>query len=129
MSLSALERWYASQCDGEWEHGYGVRIDTLDNPGWRVHIGLHGTKKQDASLARVALTRSQDDWILIGSRNRNFKLHVDPRTCQRRLISSSAGSTQSDKSSSTRLRNRDQSNGSFQSEIDFFSASPRLRGK
>ncbi len=79
MSLSVLERWYASQCDGEWEHGYGVRIDTLDNPGWRVHIGLHGTKKQDASLARVALTRSQDDWILYWVEKQEFQVACGPK--------------------------------------------------
>ncbi|WP_327048834.1 immunity 53 family protein [Microbispora sp. NBC_01189] len=22
-----LQRWYAAQCDGEWEHAYGVKID------------------------------------------------------------------------------------------------------
>ena len=54
MSLSALEKWYSGQCKGEWEHGYGVRIDTLDNPGWRVHIALHGTKRQDGALAKAA---------------------------------------------------------------------------
>lgn len=25
-----LQSWYLSNCDGEWEHGYGVAIDTLD---------------------------------------------------------------------------------------------------
>jgi hypothetical protein len=30
---SLLEAWYASRCDGEWEHGYGISIETLDNPG------------------------------------------------------------------------------------------------
>jgi hypothetical protein len=28
MSVSALERWYVSPCDGDWEHSYGIRIDT-----------------------------------------------------------------------------------------------------
>ncbi len=63
MSLSALERWYASQCNGDWEHGYGVRIDTLDNPGWRVRINLHGTKKQRSPLGTVKVDRTEDDWI------------------------------------------------------------------
>jgi hypothetical protein len=31
--LEWLMRWYAAHCDGEWEHTYGVVIDTLDNPG------------------------------------------------------------------------------------------------
>lgn len=29
MSLSTLERWYATQCNDEWEHAHGVRIGTL----------------------------------------------------------------------------------------------------
>jgi hypothetical protein len=36
--LAWLERWYQSRCNGSWEHIYGVKIDTLDNPGWRVEI-------------------------------------------------------------------------------------------
>jgi Immunity protein 53 len=59
MSLTALESWYAGQCHDECEHGDGVRIDTLDNPGWRLHIGLHGTKRQDAVSPKAPLTRSQ----------------------------------------------------------------------
>jgi hypothetical protein len=42
-TLSRLQQWYARQCDGEWEHQYGVKIETLDNPGWRVTIDLTGT--------------------------------------------------------------------------------------
>ncbi|MEV8403368.1 Imm53 family immunity protein [Streptomyces niveus] len=38
--LDWLRNWYAQQCDGEWEHERGVRIATLDNPGWTVSIDL-----------------------------------------------------------------------------------------
>ena len=38
-----LEQWYLQQCDGEWEHSFGVTIGTLDNPGWTVRINLQGT--------------------------------------------------------------------------------------
>jgi hypothetical protein len=31
--LKRLQDWYVSQCDGGWEHTYGISIDTLDNPG------------------------------------------------------------------------------------------------
>jgi hypothetical protein len=30
--LGWLEQWYQQQCDDEWEHHYGVTIETLDNP-------------------------------------------------------------------------------------------------
>jgi hypothetical protein len=43
-SLRSLQEWYASQCDGDWEHGHGVEITTLDNPGWLVKINLIGTE-------------------------------------------------------------------------------------
>jgi hypothetical protein len=32
--ISWLQRWYTAQCDGGWEHHYGITIGTLDNPGW-----------------------------------------------------------------------------------------------
>ena len=35
-ALYLLQRWYVAQCDGEWEHAYGVEIGTLDNPGWSI---------------------------------------------------------------------------------------------
>jgi hypothetical protein len=50
-----LEQWYEAQCNGEWEHQHGVKIDSLDNPGWWVRISLAGTdlehRRQDASIA------------------------------------------------------------------------------
>ena len=33
-NLIWLLSWYHSQCDGDWEHGNGVKIGTIDNPGW-----------------------------------------------------------------------------------------------
>ena len=36
--LSYLTAWFARQCDGDWEHDLGIRIETLDNPGWAVDI-------------------------------------------------------------------------------------------
>jgi Immunity protein 53 len=42
-ALQELQQWYQSQCNGDWEHTYGVKIDTLDNPGWSVTIELADT--------------------------------------------------------------------------------------
>jgi hypothetical protein len=41
--LEWLMEWYGRQCNGDWEHQYGVKIDTLDNPGWTVSIDLENT--------------------------------------------------------------------------------------
>ena len=51
--LSELQAWYASQCDGDWEHGEGIEIHTLDNPGWRVSIGLEDTELEDRVFVPV----------------------------------------------------------------------------
>ncbi|QDU82836.1 hypothetical protein Pla110_45990 [Polystyrenella longa] len=34
--LLALQAWYHYRCDGEWEHRYGLTIETCDNPGWQI---------------------------------------------------------------------------------------------
>lgn len=45
--LARLADWFHAQCDGDWEHGCGFRIETLDNPGWFVRIELEGTSLED----------------------------------------------------------------------------------
>jgi len=42
-SLTWLQGCYMSNCNGDWEHLYGVRIETLDNPGWTLRVELAGT--------------------------------------------------------------------------------------
>ncbi len=49
-TLSEIQNWYLSQCNDDWEHGYGVSIGTLDNPGWTVDIDLVGTSFEHASF-------------------------------------------------------------------------------
>jgi len=51
--LTDLMQWYASQCDGDWEHSFGVKIDTLDNPGWRLEIDLVETELATAEFSTV----------------------------------------------------------------------------
>lgn len=43
-SLRDLQVWYAAHCDGDWEHVSGVRIASLDNPGWSLQVDLEGTE-------------------------------------------------------------------------------------
>lgn len=38
-----LSSWYRKECNGDWEHTYGISIQTLDNPGWSVRIDLLDT--------------------------------------------------------------------------------------
>lgn len=52
-NMAWLTRWYATECNGDWEHQNGIRIETIDNPGWRVTIGLYGTLLEDVPFSPV----------------------------------------------------------------------------
>lgn len=57
-----LETWYFSMCNGDWEHLYGVKIDTIDNPGWRIRIDLRETKYAQVKMSRIKYDNAPDDW-------------------------------------------------------------------
>ena len=50
-----LEQWYVAQCDGDWEHAKGVKIETLDNPGWLLTVDLAGTEREGRPDAVVRI--------------------------------------------------------------------------
>ncbi len=59
-----LQRWYLAHCDGDWEHTYGVSIETLDNPGWRLRIDLVGTELEALADSSARVERSETDWLV-----------------------------------------------------------------
>jgi hypothetical protein len=61
--LSWLQQWYSAHCDGEWEHGFGVTIETLDNPGWSVKIDVEGTELAFTPFEPVKNAVSDTNWI------------------------------------------------------------------
>lgn len=63
VDIDWLQEWYLSHCNGEWEHRYGLAIDTIDNPGWSVKIDLLGTGLQGEEFLRLEIERSDEDWI------------------------------------------------------------------
>ncbi len=60
-ALAQLMDWYVSQCNGDWEHQYGVHLETLDNPGWMLKIDLMDTEHQDRLLERTTRGNSETD--------------------------------------------------------------------
>jgi hypothetical protein len=73
-----LEEWYKSYCNGDWEHGYGVKIETLDNPGWTVKIDLYDTELEDKEFSKLFIDNSDDDWIACKVEDKKFKGAGDP---------------------------------------------------
>ena len=86
-TLSWLMRWYLSECDEDWEHSYGVKIDTLDNPGWSLSIDLRETSLEGRPFSKVAhgepagdLTdwRSLGSWWVADVEGESFKASCGP---------------------------------------------------
>ncbi len=46
-------QWYLAECNNDWEHSYGVKIDTLDNPGWSLKIDLRETNLEGRTFTRL----------------------------------------------------------------------------
>ena len=76
--LEELQRWYASQCDGEWEHAYGVTIESLDNPGWRLTIDLTGTPLEHKPFNELSDLDPQQDWIRCWVEEKRFQAACGP---------------------------------------------------
>jgi hypothetical protein len=76
--LEDLRSWYVAQCDGDWEHTYGIRIDTMDNTGWCVQIDLRDTLLKGKQFDPIDEGLETDDlglWIrcsVEGSKFRGF---------------------------------------------------------
>ena len=73
--LAQLQEWYSAQCDGEWEHSFGVRIDTLDNPGWSVEIDLPISISESMDFK---VERGDSDWMHCFIKDSKFHGHGDP---------------------------------------------------
>lgn len=98
MTTSTLVRlacWYASRCDGEWEHAFGVRIGTLDNPGWTVVIDLTGTPLEHRPFERVVEGEEDENyaeggeqigpWMTCLVEQKAWRAHCDPTSLERVL--------------------------------------------
>ena len=62
-ALYLLQRWYLTQCDDEWEHGSGIHISTLDNPGWSLRVDLTDTALAGLAADWSKVERSEHDWL------------------------------------------------------------------
>ncbi|MFD8497860.1 Imm53 family immunity protein [Amycolatopsis sp. NPDC059657] len=72
-----LQAWYESQCDGDWEHEYGIRLGTLDNPGWWFEIDLTGTAFERKLLPKSKTEPGLGRWIWSESDGRQYACSCD----------------------------------------------------
>lgn len=82
LKVNVLERiqdWYLAECDGSWEHQYGIAIETLDNPGWSVSIDLVGTTLESVTMEGYRHDNGEHDWVFCEVRAGKFVGHGDPQ--------------------------------------------------
>jgi hypothetical protein len=63
-NLAWLQDFYASLCNGDWEHGYGFSICNIDNPGWSFKFELADTFLEDQPYDLHENHRSETDWVI-----------------------------------------------------------------
>ena len=62
-SLGILEDWYSENCDGDWEHTWGINIDLLDKFFWSVQIDLKETSIEEKFFRERMVERNEDNFI------------------------------------------------------------------
>lgn len=68
-----LINWRNSQCNGDWEHSFGVHLTTsTDKPGWHLKIDVAETNLERAALEQISAWRSNDDWYSYEVKNSVF---------------------------------------------------------
>lgn len=76
--LEWLDDWYQSQCNGEWEHQQGVRLKSLENPGWQLTIKLAGTTAVNTRPQQLRLETQNGGWLACSIAAECFEGSGDP---------------------------------------------------
>ena len=78
-ALKNLESWYAAQCDGDWEHQFGIKIETVDNPGWVATIELSDTTLSEKAFPEVVEHYDHEtEWLRCWREGSQFKIACGP---------------------------------------------------
>jgi len=72
-NLHRLETWCSNQAGGLWDRGCALRIETLDDPGWRVSIDLRGTELIARSYDELRDLCPGEGWMHCRVRNGYFE--------------------------------------------------------
>lgn len=67
-TLKRIQNWYKLNCNGDWEHNYGMKISNLDNPGWNIEFDLQDTALENLDYKNVHQNPNNEfDWYFISS--------------------------------------------------------------
>jgi len=80
-AIKYLQEWFCSQCNGDWEHNYGISISTIDNPGWSLKINLTDTDLYDRKFQEVSFfVQEKAQWYQCKVKAGFFEAACDPRS-------------------------------------------------
>lgn len=82
--LDWIQNWFQKNAFDEWEHVYGVKIETLDNPGWLVKIDVRETPLENKPFDALSYDGG-DDWIFCDVKDCEFNGVGDPQKLKRIL--------------------------------------------
>jgi hypothetical protein len=60
-NLEIINRWFESECNGDWETENQIKIETVSNPGWDITIDVRLTPLI-FQLAKKEYNASSSDW-------------------------------------------------------------------
>ena len=81
--LKRIQNWYQINCNGDWEHRYGYKIETLDNPGWSIKIDLQETALHKLDFNRNFQNPSnENDWFSIKCENSVLEIFCGPENLE-----------------------------------------------
>lgn len=77
--ISRLCIWFERQCVGDWSEDRGIKIDTLDNPGWSLKIDLLGTTLENREFETIQVKKTDCDWFIARRAGDTFESFGGPR--------------------------------------------------
>lgn len=83
MSLKKLQQIYLSQCNGDWEHSWGITISTIDNPGWWFSFQLEGTPLALYPLDKFIMEKDANDWLHCWKKDNVFEGACSPQNLEK----------------------------------------------
>ena len=82
-TLSRLQNWYLSQCNGDWEHLCGIKIGNIDNPGWTIEVDILETNLFDKEFNELNIQRNEEhDWIQCKVKSHKFEGACGPKNLE-----------------------------------------------
>ena len=86
-TLERIQNWYESNCNDDWEHTYGIKIENCDNPGWMVTVDLEDTYLENIEFETTEYQKEdENNWIHCKKSEYKFKGAGGPQNLDELLV-------------------------------------------